>query len=72
MSTELGWPKAVVIMAMMAFAAFVLWMTANHFDASELKALGGLTIGAVGREFLPAMARFLAPTTELLTRGQVE
>lgn len=68
----MGWPKAVVILGSLAFSAFVLWMTASHFDASELKALGGLAFGVVGREFLPAIARLLRPTTELLSKGQVE
>jgi hypothetical protein len=67
------WPRVVILVAMLAFSAFVLWLTATNFDASELKTLLMLAAGFVIREFLPLVQRLLAPTTEALGRGgQVE
>ena len=63
---KLTMPHAIIVVGMLAFSAFVLWMTASHFDASELKALGGMTVGFIGREFLPMLKSMLRHTTEVL------
>ncbi len=70
--THLGWPQVVVIVAMTGFASFALWLTASHFDASELKTLGLMAASFTAREVIPFLKSILAPTTDSLSRGRVE
>ena len=71
--STLTWQRALIIVAMLGFSAFVLWLTASRFDGSEVKSLLLLSSGFVTREFLPIVKALLTPTVEAYTRGgQVE
>lgn len=71
--TTLTWQRVIILVTMLAFSAFVLWLTATTFDASELKSLLMLAAGFVIREFLPIVRQLLGPTADALgAGGQVE
>ena len=65
----LSWKTVTIVMAMMAFSAFVLWLTASHFDASELKSVLMLSVGFVMREILPAIVNVLKHSKEAESIG---
>lgn len=57
--TALTWQHTAIMIAMLAFSAFVLWLTAANFDKSELKSILLLAVGFVVREFLPIVSTML-------------
>lgn len=60
----LTWQHALIVVAMLGFFAFVLWLTASQFDASEVKTLLGTAIGITAREFWPVVRQLLGPMTK--------
>lgn len=55
-----SWHRTIILVAMLAFSAFVLWLTATNFDASEVRSFLLLAGGFVVREFLPLVRTLLA------------
>lgn len=65
----LTWQATVLVIAVLLFMAFVLWLTASHFDQSEFKTLMGTAVGAAAREYIPIIRQLLKPTTDMLSSG---
>lgn len=71
--TAMTWQRTIILIAMLAFSAFVLWLTAANFDKSELKSILLLAVGFVVREFLPIASKLMAGMGQTWTSGgQVE
>jgi hypothetical protein len=68
----LTWQRVIILLAMLVFSAFVLWLTASSFDASEVKSLLMLAAGFVIREFLPIVRTLLGPADAYTRGGRVE
>jgi uncharacterized membrane protein len=67
------WQPTVNLLAMLAFSAFALWLTASHWDKSELRSMMLLTVGFVVREFLPKASALLKMMGDSFGNGgQVE
>lgn len=48
-----AWPSTIRLGLMLGFLAFALWLTANKFDASELKTILYAAVPFAVREFWP-------------------
>lgn len=71
-TSSLSWQAVALATVALSFAAFAMWLFASKFDGSEIKSLLLMAGPVVVREFFPVIKRLLAPTTDILSKGQIE